>query len=49
MGGYSRTPLERKLGVTPDRAVLLDRAPDDFELDALSARRLLTRFDADRR
>ena len=33
MAGYSGTPLARKLGVTADSTVLLDGAPDGFELD----------------
>jgi hypothetical protein len=31
--GYSGTPLGRKLGVKEGHAVLLDRLPDDLELD----------------
>jgi hypothetical protein len=40
MAGYSGTPLERKLGVKPGHVVLLDGAPDDFDLDAPTTRRL---------
>ena len=32
MAGYSGTPLARKLGVNPGAAVLLDGAPDGFDL-----------------
>jgi hypothetical protein len=37
MAGYSGTPLAKKLGIKPDTAVLLVRAPKDFEstLDGL--------------
>lgn len=45
MAGYSGTPLERKLGVKPDQVVLLDGAPDDFDLDAETTRRLPRRLD----
>jgi hypothetical protein len=38
MAGYSGTPLLRKLGVKDDHVVLLDRAPDDFELGETGAR-----------
>ncbi|MEO5651544.1 MAG: DUF3052 domain-containing protein [Marmoricola sp.] len=40
MAGYSGTPLERKLGVKPGQVVFLDGAPDGFELDAPTTRRL---------
>lgn len=40
MAGYSGTPLERKLGVKPGHVVLLDGAPQDFDLDAPTTRRL---------
>lgn len=43
--GYSGTPLERKLGVKPDHVVLLDGAPDTFDLDAPTTRRLPKRLD----
>jgi hypothetical protein len=32
MAGYSGTPLARKLGITPGAAVLLDGAPEGFDL-----------------
>ena len=35
MAGYSGTPLARKLGITPESAVLLDGAPEGFTLDGL--------------
>lgn len=38
MAGYSGTPLQRKLGVKDDHLVLLDRAPDGFDLGETSAR-----------
>lgn len=40
MAGYSGTPLERKLGVKPEHVVYLDGAPDGFDLDAPTTRRL---------
>ena len=40
MVGYSGTPLERKLGVKPEHVVLLDGAPDEFDLQAPTTRRL---------
>jgi hypothetical protein len=36
-GGYSGTPLARKLGIAPGRRVLLVGAPPGFEADALGA------------
>ena len=45
VAGYSGTPLERKLGVKPDHVVLLDDAPDTFDLDAPTTRRLPKRLD----
>ena len=45
MAGYSGTPLERKLGVKPDHVVLLDGAPEAFDLDAPTTRRLPKRLD----
>ena len=45
MVGYSGTPLERKLGVKPEHVVLLDRAPDEFDLEAPTTRRLPKRLD----
>jgi len=45
VAGYSGTPLERKLGVKPDHVVLLDNAPDTFDLDAPTTRRLPKRLD----
>jgi hypothetical protein len=38
MAGYSDTPLVRKLGIRDDHVVLLDRAPDGFELGPTPAR-----------
>jgi hypothetical protein len=38
MAGYSGTPLLRKLGIKDDHLVLLDRAPDGFELGETGAR-----------
>jgi hypothetical protein len=38
MVGYSGTPLLRKLGVREDHLVLLDRAPEGFELGETDAR-----------
>ena len=38
MAGYSGTPLLRKVGVKDEHLVLLDRAPDGFELGETSAR-----------
>jgi hypothetical protein len=38
MAGYSGTPLLRKLGIKDDHVVLLDRAPDGFELGETAAR-----------
>ncbi len=35
MAGYSGTPLPRKLGIGSDSRVLLDGAPDDFDLGPL--------------
>jgi hypothetical protein len=40
VAGYSGTPLERKLGVKPEHVVFLDGAPEDFDLDAPTTRRL---------
>ena len=45
MPGYSGTPLERKLGVKPEHVVFLDGAPEDFDLDAPTTRRLPRRLD----
>ncbi len=45
VAGYSGTPLERKLGVKPGHVVFLDGAPDDFDLDAPTTRRLPKRLD----
>ena len=45
MAGYSGTPLERKLGVKPDWVVFLDGAPETFDLDAPTTRRLPRRLD----
>jgi len=36
MAGYSGTPLPRKLGIAAGQTVLLDGAPEDFELAGLS-------------
>ncbi len=40
MAGYSGTPLEKKLGIKDGQTVYLDRAPDGFELKALTTARL---------
>ena len=40
MAGYSGTPLEKKLGIKDGQTVFLDRAPDGFELEALTTTRL---------
>ena len=40
MAGYSGTPLEKKLGVKEGDVVFLDKAPEDFELEAPTTRRL---------
>ena len=40
MAGYSGTPLERKLGVKPEHVVFLDGAPERFDLEAPTTRRL---------
>ena len=40
MGGYSGTPLERKLGVKDGQTVFLDRAPDSFSLEAPTTTRM---------
>jgi hypothetical protein len=45
VAGYSGTPLERKLGVKPGHVVLLDGAPDTFDLEAATTRRLPRRLD----
>ena len=45
MPGYSGTPLERKLGVKPEHTVFLDGAPEDFDLNAPTTRRLPRRLD----
>ena len=45
MAGYSGTPLERKLGVAPDHVVFLDHAPESFDLEAPTTRRLPRRLD----
>jgi hypothetical protein len=45
MAGYSGTPLERKLGVQPEYVVFLDGAPETFDLDAPTTRRLPKRLD----
>jgi hypothetical protein len=37
MAGYSDTPLLRKLGVRDDHVMLLDRAPDGFDLGETGA------------
>jgi len=38
MAGYSGTPLLRKLGIKDEHVVLLDRAPDAFDLGETAAR-----------
>ncbi|MCW2847531.1 MAG: hypothetical protein JWR90_1505 [Marmoricola sp.] len=45
MAGYSGTPLERKLGVRPEHVVFLDGAPEDFDLEAPTTRRLPQRLE----
>jgi hypothetical protein len=45
VAGYSGTPLERKLGVKPDHVVFLDGAPDGFDLEAATTRRLPRQLD----
>ncbi|MEO7943548.1 MAG: DUF3052 domain-containing protein [Marmoricola sp.] len=45
MAGYSSTPLERKLGVKPEHVVFLDGAPETFDLDAPTTRRLPRHLD----
>jgi hypothetical protein len=45
MAGYSGTPLERKLGVKPEHVVYLDGAPEIFDLDATTTRRLPRQLD----
>jgi hypothetical protein len=45
MAGYSGTPLERKLGAKPEHVVYLDRAPDGFDLEAPTTRRLPPHLD----
>ncbi len=40
MAGYSGTPLETKLGVKPEHVVYLDGAPEAFDLEATTTRRL---------
>ena len=45
MAGYSGTPLEQKLGIKPDQVVFLDHAPEDFDLEAPSTRRMPARLD----
>ena len=40
MAGYSGTPLEKKLGIKDGQTVFLDGAPDGFELEALTTRRM---------
>ena len=45
MAGYSGTPLVTKLGVKPEHTVFLDGAPQDFDLEAPTTRRLPRRLD----
>ena len=45
MAGYSGTPLERKLGVKPEHIVYLDGAPETFDLEAPTTRRLPRQLD----
>ncbi len=45
MAGYSGTPLERKLGVKPEHVVFLDGAPESFDLEAATTRRLPRQLD----
>jgi hypothetical protein len=44
VAGYSGTPLERKLGVKPEHVVYLDGAPETFDLDAPTTRRVPRRL-----
>src|SRR3982751_5329140 len=39
MAGYSGVPLARKLGITPDSAVLFDGAPPGFSIDGVQPAR----------
>jgi hypothetical protein len=41
--GYSGKPLVAKLGIKPEHAVLLDNAPDGFEIEDVTATRRLGR------
>lgn len=43
MAGYSGTPLARKLGIVDDAEVLLDGAPDGFELGEVPGGARVTR------
>src|ERR1700712_2948877 len=45
MAGDSGTPLERKLGVKPEHVVFLDGAPETFDLEAQTTRRLPKRLE----
>ncbi len=45
MAGYSGTPLETKLGIKPQHVVYLDGAPETFDLDAATTRRLPRHLD----
>jgi len=45
MAGYSGTPLERKLGVKSAHVVFLDCAPEGFDLEAPTTRRLPRHLD----
>jgi hypothetical protein len=42
--GYSGTPLPRKLGVTDDQVVFLDRVPEGVDLGDLGAARVVRRL-----
>lgn len=44
MAGYSGTPLVRKIGIRDDHVVLLDGAPDGFDLGDTGGAQLRTRL-----
>ena len=44
MAGYSGTPLVRKLGIKDDHVVLLDGAPEGFEVGDTGGARLVRRL-----
>lgn len=45
MAGYSRTPLEQKLGLKPGHVTFLDHPPESFALEAPTTRRMPSRAD----